>query len=76
VIAFIRFIHRLEVVCVAIATTVATGVVGGANEAATVWLHKRGIGVPVDRIGGVADVLAGTMYVYGLYRRKRGQVDH
>ena len=49
-------IKRIELVCVSIATTVASGSFHHIND----WITQM-IGVPVDRIGAVADLGAGAL---------------
>ena len=49
-------IKRIELVCVSIATTVASGSFHHLNDYITAM-----IGLPVDRIGAIADIGTGTI---------------
>lgn len=70
---FFRLIHRAEAICVAIATSVAAGVLGKTDEKINHLLDKVGIGIPVDKLGLYADVAAGTIFVVlRVYGKRKG----
>ena len=60
-------VRRIELMAVTIATTVATGSFHNLNDYMT-----KVIGLRVDRIGAVADIVAGTITFWHV-RHERGQ---
>jgi len=63
-------LHRIEAVAVTLATTVATGTFRGVNESIS-----EIIGFPIDRIGVLADLVAGAC-AFWKWRHKDGHDHH
>jgi len=52
-------LHRIEAVAITLATTIATGSLRGLNESLS-----EVIGFPVDRVGAIADIVAGGLALW------------
>ena len=65
-------LHRLELLCVSVATTVATGTFKGLNDRLS-----EIVGIPVERLGVWADLGAGILAFYHWHKhRKDGKHGH
>ena len=62
----LRSIHRLEVITVTIATSVAAGGLGGVIPE-----EIHGMKVPFEKIGALADIMAGVICAYKVWTHKR-----
>jgi len=62
-----HLVRRIELMAVTVATTVATGSFPNLDGYMT-----KAIGLPVDRVGAIADIVAGTITLWHV-RHERGR---
>ena len=65
-----HLLHRLELMCVTIATAVATGTFKGLDDR-----MSEIVGLPVDRIGVYADIGAGALAFHSWNHKRKGKHD-
>jgi hypothetical protein len=65
-----HLLHRLELLCVSIATTVASGTFKGINDRLS-----EIVGIPIERLGVWADLGAGILAFYGWYKHRKEAKD-